>query len=66
MASLRQRMLEDMQSAAAVGVHPTDVRRDRRTVRSLLRPFPGSSRSGADPRLPGLPDQPFQGARHKN
>ena len=43
--------------AAAVAVHPADVRRDRRAVRSLLRPFPGSSRSGGDPLLPGLPDQ---------
>ena len=43
--------------AAAVAVHPTDVRRDRRAVRSSLRPFPGSSRSGGDPRLPALPDQ---------
>ena len=43
--------------AAAVAAYPTDVRRDRRAVRPPLRPLPGGSRSGGDPRLPGLPDQ---------
>ena len=55
MTSLRQRARRHA-GTAAVAVHPTDVRRDRRAVRSLLRPFPGWSGSGADPRLPGLPD----------
>ena len=41
--------------AAAVAVHPTDVHRDCRAVRWLLRPFPGSFGSGGDPRLPANP-----------
>ena len=57
MASLRQRMLEDMQvrrlSACTQRTYVETVARFAR----YFRPFPGSSRSGADPRLPGLPDQ---------
>ena len=55
MTSLRQRMRHA--GAGSVAAHPTDVRRDRRAVRPPLRPLSGASRSGGDPRLPGLPDQ---------